>query len=199
MDGISRRRAIRAGALGLGATLAGCSGPAHLGTTDLTELERNDEDGDTHFTFRRGGDDYLTLSVQYRGYRPSVDQLHVRLSTWHRDGTRLDSLRYHLFRADQAQEFSEFYLRTPGGSPFPEMTFQRDSDGRGVHLEVPDLDFQGQGTVSFDFIIEPDRSTDAPESFVLGIGAGFRLAETNPLGRNFNASVSQDVELPVGQ
>lgn len=198
MDSISRRNALRAGALGLGATLAGCSGPAHLGTTDLTDLGRNDEDGETHFTFRRGGEDYLTLSVQYhQGYRQSVNQLPVRLSTWHRDGTRLNSLRYHLFRADRAQEFSEFYLQTPGGKPFPEMTFQRDRNGRGIHLEVPDLDFQGRGTVSLDFIIEPDRPNDASGPFTLGIEAGFRLAETSPLGRDFKADLLQDVELPL--
>lgn len=198
MQRISRREALHAGVLGIGATLAGCAGPAHLGTTDLTDLRRNDEDGETHFTFRRAGKDYLTLSVQYhQGYRSSVNQLPVRLSTWHRDGTRLNSLRYHLFRGDRGQEFSEFYLQTPGGKPFPEMTFQRDMNGNGIHLEIPDLDFQGSGTVSLDFIIEPDRSNDASGPFVLGIEAGFGLAETSPLGRDFNAGVSQEVELPL--
>lgn len=200
MEGISRRNVLRAGGLGLGVTLPGCAGPAHLGTTDLTDLERVDEDGETHFTFRRGGDDYLTLSLQYhQGYRPSVNQLPVRLSTWHRDRTRLTSLRYHLYRADRAQEFSDFYLRTPGGSPFPEIVFQRDRNGRGIHLEIPDLDFQGRGTVSLDFIIEPDRSNDTSGPFVLGIEADFRLAATSPLGRDFAASLSEHVELSVDQ
>jgi hypothetical protein len=198
MGDFSRRQALRAGVLGLGAGLAGCSGPAHLGTADLTDLERNDQDGETHFTFRRSGEDYLTLSVQYHeGYRPSANQLPIRLSTWHREGTRLNALQYHLYRADQAQEFSEFYLKTPGGQPFPEMTFHRDRNGRGIRLEIPDLDFQGSGTVSLDFIIEPDRSHDESGPFILGINAEYRLAETSPLGRDFKADLAQQVELPL--
>lgn len=197
MDRISRRTALRAGVLGVGTTLAGCSGPAHLGTSELTDLDRDDEDRETHFTFRRGGEDQLTLSVLYhQGYRPSVNQLPLRLSTWHRDGTRLNSLRYHLFRADRAQEFSEFYLRTPGGVPFPELTLKRDRNGQGVHLDIPDLGFQGRGTVTLDFIIEPARQNDASGPFRLGVDAGFRLAETSPLGRDFEAELSREVELP---
>ncbi|WP_254280676.1 hypothetical protein [Haloarcula marina] len=197
---ISRRKALSVGGLALGSALAGCAGPAHLGTTELTNPERNEEDGETHFTFRRDGDDYLTLSVlSQEDYRSSVNQLPIRLSVSHRDGTVLNSLTYHLYRADRDQEFSEFYLRTPGGAPFPEMTFQRDSNGRGIRLAVPDLDFQGSGTVSFDFIIEPDRPAESTGPFVLGLNAEFRLSETSPLGRDFKASVSQDVELALSQ
>jgi|AntRauTorcE11898_2_1112593.scaffolds.fasta_scaffold02804_5 hypothetical protein len=200
MNDISRRKVLAAGVLGLGASLTGCAGPAHLGTTELSEPERTDKDGETHFTFQRSGDDYLTLSVQYHeGYRSSTNQLPIRLSTWHRDRPRLNSLRYHLYRVDRDQQFSEFFLRTPTGNPFPEITFQRDRNGRGIRLDVPDLDFQGSGTVSFDFIIEPDRPIDASGSFVLGLNADFRLSETSPLGQDFKASVSQDIELPLSQ
>lgn len=195
----TRRKALRAGALCVGSALTGCSGPAHLGVTDLDGPEREDENGETHFTFERGGGRVLTLTVQFhQGYRPSVNQFPIRLSVWHREGTRLDSLQYHLYRADRSQDFSEFYLRTPSGTPFPEMVFQRDRNGQGIRIDVPDLGFQGSGTVSLDLIVEPDSPDDTPEAITLGIESEFRLAETSPLGRNFRAQVAQDVELSLG-
>lgn len=133
--------------------------------------------------------------LRYDEYRPSVNQLPFRLSTWHRDGTRLDSLRYHLYQADRNPQFSEFYVRTPGGTPWPEMTFERDRTGRGVHLDVPDLGVQGSGTVSLSFLLEPDESARSSESFELGIGATFRLSETSRLGRDYRAQINQSVEL----
>jgi hypothetical protein len=79
------------------------------------------------------------------------------------------------------------------------MTFQRDRNGHGIHIDIPDLDFQGRGTVTLDFIIEPDRPNNASGPFMLGINAGFRLSERSPLGRDFKADVSQDVELPLSE
>jgi hypothetical protein len=188
---------LGAGIVDLGAWVAGCAGPAHLGVTEMDAPDRSDEDGETHLTFERDGEEYLTLTAGYsEGYRESVNQYPFRLSTSHREGTRLDSLSYRLYRANRAQQFSEFYLRTHGGTPWPELTLQRDRDGQGVRLAVPDLGFQGTGTVSLDFIVQPDQPSTASDPFVLGLDATFRLSDTSPFGRDYRARATEDVEFP---
>lgn len=198
MTNVSRRQLLGTCAVGLGSALAGCSGPLHLGVTGLGEPSRTTEDRETNLAFRRDGEEYLTLSVLQRSSpQSSRTQLRFRLSTSHRDGTRLGSMRYHLYLADRDQDFSEFYLQTPGGRPWPEMTFERDKDGRGVHVNVPDLGFQGTGTVSLDFILEPDAVDDGATSVALGLDASFRLSDTDPFGRNYRAETSQTVALEL--
>lgn len=96
----------------------------------------------------------------------------LRIRTSHTDGadTHLDSLRLRLDPGKQP--IPEVALRTPGGHPWEPIHFQRTSDGQAVMVDVPDLGFQGTGTVSLEFLVGPYPSGEAPEHITIDFDAG---------------------------
>lgn len=103
----------------------------------------------------------------------------VRILTSHTNGadTHLDSLRVRLDLG--TQPMPEVALRTPGGHPWEPIQFQRTADGQAVMVDVPDLGFQGTGSVALEFLVGPYPSGERPESIWLDFDA--RLHENRLL------------------
>jgi len=111
--------------------------------------------------FEKAGDSYSADVTDSEGNRIAdiyigisnqtlTTNVPVKFSIWHLQGTELDSLSLVFSSIDP---FS-LALETPEGLPWPSMNFHKTSDGRGVVLEVADLGFQGEGTVTLDFILQ---------------------------------------------
>jgi len=74
----------------------------------------------------------------------------VMVQIWHSEETELDSL-FLKFLAGTG--FIEAYLEVPGGS-WPPIRFRQSRDGKGTVLEVDDLEIQGSGTVTLNFLLK---------------------------------------------
>lgn len=152
------RRTFLAGAGAVGLTAAaGCvvDGRPLVGTVDLGEPERVSNDNDTYVTYSRDGADLLTVAIGESGWQPE-GRVDFTLSAWHRDETHLDSIRYEIrLRTEPGEVAPSLYLERMGGSPWPEITFERGQDPGTTVLEVAPLEEQGDGTVLFDLVAEP--------------------------------------------
>ena len=195
----SRRDALRLGSLGIGASLAGCLGDVPgFGPVDLGGPERTDHSGSTAFEFFRDGERLLGFTVLYpTGYRAETGELRFELEAWHADGTHLDGLNYHIWMSLGDGSYVEYYLRTPGGFPWPNLHFQRDRNGAGIHLDVPDLGEQGGATVRFDLVADiHEKPANLPETIPLAVDAELALSEEGFAGRDYRASAGGTVEIP---
>lgn len=81
----------------------------------------------------------------------------LRVSIPHLEGTQLDSLSIEFESFLQVEIFPPFEvaLAAPKGYPWPAIEFHRSEDGRAVAFSVPDLGFQGKGTVNLEFYVTP--------------------------------------------
>jgi len=80
----------------------------------------------------------------------STSPTRVLFSIWHAEGTKLDSLTL-VFSSNDMFLLS---LIAPEGRPWPKTDFHKTNDGKGVILDIPDLKFQGEGTVTLEFFLQ---------------------------------------------
>ena len=80
----------------------------------------------------------------------STSPTSVLFSIWHAEGTKLDSLTLVF----SSNDIFFLALQTPEGLPWPSMNFHKRSDGKGVVLDIPDMGFQGEGTVTLKFFLQ---------------------------------------------
>lgn len=149
---VSRRRLLATVCGGGIAALSGCSDPRNR----TLHPETVEEDGETHLLYHADGDRVAEVSVIERWSR----EYHrwafpIRTHVWHADGTHLESLEY-TFRTRNADRPLRLYLERPGGYPWEPIRFSRGEDGDSTVLEVPDVGFQGRGSVGLDLLVEAD-------------------------------------------
>jgi hypothetical protein len=82
---------------------------------------------------------------------PQTGLISLRFSIWHLETTELDSLHLRFSSANLMQ----VYLEMPGGYPWSPVNFHQDSDGKSIIFGVDDLGFQGSGTVTLNFLMNP--------------------------------------------
>lgn len=137
----------------------------------------------------------VTLASEVDIRERSDDMYDVRILTSHSDGadTHLDSLRVRLFPGEQTMP--EVALRTPGGHPWEPIHFQQTSDGQAVLVDVPDLGFQGTGTVPIEFLVGPYPSGEVPDQMTIDFNA--RLHENRLLQlTDYEADALVEVPMP---
>ena len=81
----------------------------------------------------------------------STSPTRVLFSMWHAEGTKLDSFTLVFSSNDM---FSMSFI-APEGHPLPRTDFYRTNNGKGVILAIPNLESLGEGTVTFEFFLEP--------------------------------------------
>lgn len=149
---VNRRTFLAAAGTGAVATLSGCL--AGL-TRSVAPAETEEEPRETHLLFRARDDHLATVSFLDRWDLENRRWPYpIRLHVWHAEGTHLESLRYVL-RPRGTRSPVEVYLRRPGGYPWEPITFRRgEDDPNATVIDVPDLGFQGRGSVTLDLLIE---------------------------------------------
>lgn len=137
-------------------SLAGCTAVASRSTLDDPTVER-ENDGETHLIYRTEQAELATVTIQpgKERYAGSGDgTLPVDVSLWHRDETTIESLRLKL-RAPPSGTgvFPQIALTTPAWNPHPSIQFHTDRDDGGMILEIDEMGDQGDGTMTFEFIL----------------------------------------------
>lgn len=143
-------------------------------------------------------DESVTLAADVRIYQLDNNMYGLSVRSSHTEGvdTKLDSLDLTLNVARRS--LPEVALRTPGGHPWEPIHLQQTTDGQGVTLEVPDLGFQGTGTVSLDFLVGPYQPDDIPESIWVDFNAGLHREERIQL-TSYEADSLVEVPMPAGE
>lgn len=144
---LSRRAAIAGLGSGAAVAISGCSAATNR---SVGEAEVDDRDRSTIHNYYAGDDRIAEVSLsEFSGAEAHRWRYPIRLTVWHGDGLRLESLTY-TFRPDSRVEL---YLKRPDGYPWEEITFSRGDDPGTTVLEVPDLGFQGRGSVAFELLL----------------------------------------------
>lgn len=102
-----------------------------------------------------GGVRVADIFVRVEHPRQQTLDVPVLVSIAHFKETELDSMFLKFFAGTG---FIEVYLKVPGGS-WPPICFHQSRDGKGSVLEVDDLEIQGSGTVTLNFLLKafPDQ------------------------------------------
>ncbi len=112
----------------------------------------------------------------------------MMVSIWPEEGATVDemSLEFSPLRRHDA-----LALVTPGGYPSPLAQYESTPDGNGVIYGIPDLGFQGTGTLKFEFLLRKDSlvSISSPVdqlcrhmSFTMHKGGILKLTEQHAEG-----------------
>lgn len=194
---MNRRQAIAAvGSAGL-LPLTGCASVVP-GTTLSDPTEERETDGETHLIYTRDGERLATLTVQpgRQRYAGSAGgQIPVDVSVWHRDRTKIERLTLGLRAPPGGPGVpARVALLTPQWKPHPSVQLYTDRrDGETV-LGIDDTGEQGDGTVTFEFLL---AGLEASTSELL-VDAAVGLAEQGVLGRAYTLEGRTRVPLPDG-
>jgi hypothetical protein len=161
------------------------SSQVFLFTETLRSVPLDAQEGTSHSSYDVAFFDQLdqrvaAASVHISRVIPSStgDHYQMMVSIWHahtgpgtepedlQADTRLRSLRV---RINAGAAASTVRLSVPGGSPWePVVRFYRAQQGEGVVLDIPDLGFQGRGTVTLEFLVG-DWGLPPPEQFTVDV------------------------------
>lgn len=171
-------------------SLAGWRSTQSQSTLDDPTVE-TEEDGETHLHFDRDGERLATLTVQPA--RQERDPTPVDVSLWHADPTEVTSLSVHLRAPPAGHEVpAEVSLTAPQWSPRPSVELYVDGQTGGTVFEIPDTGGQGEGTMTFEFLVDPVEGS--PSS--LHVDATADLAEPGVLGDAYTIEGTTRVPLP---
>ena len=118
-------------------------------------------DGEHTVRFFQDDEEDKVASVYVRHGRAEEYLYRMIVEVWHRENTILDSLS---LKFNTVRPASALWLETPEGYPWPpfELGPGRDDVTGGVVVNIPDLEFQGIGTVRLVFYLRTDVLTPAP-------------------------------------
>lgn len=185
----SRRELLASAGGGVAATLAGCTRFASQ-TLEDAEIERRDRT--TIHNYRVDGERIAEVSLTDLS-RAGADRWRypIRANVWHGDGFHLERLAY-TFRPERKDHPPEFYLKRPDGVPWKRIQFSRGEDPRTTVLEVPELGFQGRGSVAFELLVAV--ADDDP--FDLRVDFDATLESDRRVGRSYRVEGSLERTLP---
>ena len=142
----------------------------------LTDHLRQDPlagDGEHTVRFFQGEEEDKVASVYVRHEQAQGDLYRMTVEVWHRDKTVLDSLS---LKFDRVRPASALWLETPEGHPWPPLEYRstlgpgRNDVTGGVIVNIPDLEFQGRGTVRLVFYLRTDMLIpERPEKLRLDV------------------------------
>lgn len=192
--GPSRRDALRVGAVGFGASLAGCMTTVGLGTKTNQRPEKEQNGTSIIYTWKNDDEKLLELGVlASQQSQPAAYFIPLRFLVWHQDGTHLDRLKFELKPGANFDHPVTMHWETPN-SNWPETDFTR-TDRFGMVFEVPDLSEIGTGTVTSNFIAKVPTNDETINSLPLWFNAEFELSEGMIGG--YDLSVEEELEIPV--
>lgn len=190
----TRREALRVGAVGFGASLAGCT--TTVGLRKETDRRPEKEQRGTSIVYTwtdDDDDDLLELGVLASPRESDAYSIPLRFLVWHRDGTHLDSLSFELKPGANFDHPVIMHWETPNRN-WPDTDFER-TDRFGMVFEVPDFGEYGRGTVTSEFIAKVPTGDEPIESLPLWFDAEFELSDGMVGG--YELGVEDEFEIPV--
>lgn len=199
--GPTRRDALRVGAAGLGAALAGCTTTLGLQSKEHNRPEKQQDEFGVLYLWEDGNEPLFELSIKYSGQvvsehpTPGAYEIPLRFQVWHRPGTHLDSLTYELKKAAGFEHPLLIYWEAPNRN-WPDTDFKKSESGKGMTFEVPDLGRMGSGTVVSDFFVRVPTNEETINSLPVRFQAEFELSEGMIGG--YDVAVEEDeLEIPI--
>jgi hypothetical protein len=194
-----KRRTFFGAAGGAGLlSLAGCTAVASQSTLDNPTVER-ENDGETHLIYKTDQEELATVTIQpgRKRYAGSGDgTLPVDVSLWHRNETKIESLRLKLRAPPSGAGVpAQIALTTPPWNPHPSIQFYTNRDNGEMILEIDEMEEQGDGTMTFEFILT-DLAASVSE---LRIDVTAQLTENSILGETSTIEGRTQVPLPDNQ
>lgn len=191
----TRRDAIRVGAVGVGASLAGCMTTVGLGTKRDKRPEKDQKGHSITYTWTDDDEkDLLELHIYAADQsKPGSYEIPFRFQVWHKEGTHLDSLMYELKPGAGFDHPVIMHWETPNPN-WPESNF-KTTDRYGMIFEVPDLGEYGKGTVVSNFIAKVPTDGETIRSLPLWFHPEFELSDGMVGGHEL--SVEDELEIPV--
>ena len=122
-------------------------------------------DGEYTARFFQDEEEEKVASVHVRHGQAGWDLYRMMVEVWHGEKTVLDSLSVKFDRVRPARALR---LETPSGYPWPPFEYRstlgpgRSDVTGGVMVNIPDLEFQGRGTVRLVFYLRTDVLIPAP-------------------------------------
>ncbi|WIV66498.1 hypothetical protein [Natrialbaceae archaeon AArc-T1-2] len=190
---VSRRRALAGVGTALAVSLAGCSA---LPSRTLDDPEREDQASSAILNYYVDDERVAEVAMTELWRTSHGDaygdwQFPFRTNVWHGDDFTLESLRY-VFRPRGVDHPPEFYLQRPGGYPWEPIEFARGEDHEETILEVPDLGFQGRGSVAFELV----AAVYDEEPFELEIDVAATLGADGLTGRDYRIEGTLERTIP---
>jgi len=110
------------------------------------------------------GRDIAHIYVRIENPQPNSNRIPILFSIWHTDDTELDSLSLKF----STEPYVTSLFLEASSYEWPELEFHQD--GKGILFSVKDLGWYGEGTITLDFILDPD-----PHSNALGLTMDFSM------------------------
>lgn len=198
--GPTRRDALRVGAVGVGASLAGCMTTIGLGMETKNSPEKDQDDFGVLYLWDDENEPLFELSVSYSGQVVTANpklgayEIPLRFSVWHRPGTHLDSAKYELKKAAGFEHDVLIYWEAPNRN-WPDTDFKKSESGKGMTFEVPDFGRMGGGSVVSDFIARVPTNEETINSLPVRFQAEFGLTEG--LIGGFDVAIEDELEIPI--
>lgn len=124
------------------------------------EIEKEVGGREVHAIFYNSkGERVASASLISRGYNGHF--AFFRFVLWHKEGSNVKSLKIEILPVAENRYIGEVYLKTPEGYPWNPIKFEMSKNEPGaVVLEVPNMWFQGEGTITLDFAVVTYEKTD---------------------------------------
>ncbi|SDC39417.1 hypothetical protein [Natrinema hispanicum] len=173
--------------------IAGCT--RVRGETQLTADDVVADDSSATLPFETDGEDVLSIQLQKQfldGEKREYYPFYV--SSWQRDGVRLDSLRLEFRSPPYTSGFSPAGISLQADAHAHKATLSRDEDDPSTTilnvLETTDI---GHGSVVVQLLLSADHTQDPQK---LWIGAEATLSSDSLLGADYRATGDVTVEFP---
>lgn len=193
---LSRRNALRVGAVGAAATFTGCSSVPGLTAPEISQSpQKESQPHRTIFEFTQDGEVQLGIQLNYEPPNETgVYQTPLGIQIWHHhEELHIEAFELE-FRA-AAMDHMDIFWKAPN-SDWPDTDFELKDDG-WTTLSVPDMGEYGQSTFIEDFYIRyyPEEESNNPPKVLFR--AEFELAEDGWVGGSATARINDTFEMPV--
>ncbi|UDF60580.1 hypothetical protein [Halobacterium sp. BOL4-2] len=190
---MNRRKYITAACGASIATIAGCSKLAGKKTLSDPKIDPG-PGGGTTMTFTDNNSEIAHLSVSKR---VSPDRAHLPMEIWHRQGTKIKSIKLRVWMPEIATEFpAKVAVVSPvegDSSPPPSLSLYTPERLPGTNIEVSDLDDLSDETIStLNLIIIPNSE----KAVDIKIHGTIELSSSNILGSSYTLDGEMKLSYP---
>ena len=192
VDDMIRRDYLTASGL-LTVGVAGCTGVK--GKTQLTPEDVVTDSSSSILTFSKGGEHVLNIQFQKQFHNDEKPEYYpFYISSWQRDGVRLDSLRLEFRSPPYTGGYSPAGISLREDAHAHKATLSRDGDDPSTTiLDLSDTTDIGHGSVVVDLLLSADHAQNPQE---LWIGTEATLSSDSFLEADYRATGDFTVKFP---
>lgn len=193
---LTRRDAIRVGAVGAGMTLAGCSDVVGLSGPNVSNMpEKRSDDNHTDFIFTHDGENQLVVQLNYELQREAgVYQTPLDAQIFHNhDELHIKDLELKFKPVGTPR--ADIFWKAPRFD-WKEAIYEETGDG-WTRLSVSDLGRIGESSFVLDFHIRYPRNEEPNNPAKMFFNAEFDLGKDGLTGGSTTARINDEFAMPL--